>query len=54
MLNKQAMEFMVGLFLILGIVSVFFLALRVSGLTEEREVDGYSITAYFDNIGSLK
>lgn len=54
MLNRQAMEFLVGVFLILGIVSVFFLALQVSGLTEEKEVDGYTVTGYFGNIGSLK
>jgi phospholipid/cholesterol/gamma-HCH transport system substrate-binding protein len=40
--------------MILGILALVFLALKVSGLTNFRSTGSYTVTADFDNIGSLK
>lgn len=50
------LEFLVGLFLILGISAAIILALRVAGLTSlmSNEGSSYTIFAKFTNIGSLK
>ncbi len=47
-------EFAVGVFMIMGIAALVFLALQVSGLTRISAVDAYQIQAKFDNIGNLK
>lgn len=48
-------EVMVGLFVALGLVSLFFLAMDVSNLGNLRAEKGsYTITARFENIGGLK
>lgn len=48
------LEFLVGLFILLGIAALFILALNVSGLTRYASPQHYSIIAEFDNIGDLK
>ncbi|MBK1704821.1 outer membrane lipid asymmetry maintenance protein MlaD [Halochromatium glycolicum] len=47
-------EILVGAFMVLGFVALFFLAMRVSNLSLATAEDGYSLTAKFDNIGSLR
>jgi len=37
-----------------GFVALFFLAMQVSNLSGLNGIDGYQITARFDNIGGLK
>lgn len=52
---KKFTEVLVGLFMILGILALIFLALKVSGLANYSGSQGYyRITADFDNVGSLK
>jgi phospholipid/cholesterol/gamma-HCH transport system substrate-binding protein len=53
-LNKSTLNFWVGLFVLLGIAAVLFLALRVGNLASWGEPAGYHVTARFDNIGNLK
>lgn len=54
MLNKRMVELMVGLFMLIGVVSLFILAFKVSGLSIYTSKDYYQIQAVFDNIGDLK
>lgn len=54
MRNKGIVEFCVGIFLLIAIAGLVFLAFQVSGLTQKSLSQGYSIKANFDNIGSLK
>lgn len=54
MVRKSVVEILVGLFIIMGLVALTFLALRVSGLTDYGNKHCYVVTAEFDNIGSLK
>ncbi len=54
MKNKGIVEFWVGIFLLLGIAGLVFLAFQVSGLTQKSMSHGYVIKADFDNVGGLK
>ena len=54
MVKKSVVEILVGLFMMVGIIALTFLALRVSGLTEYGNHQHYLVTADFDNIGGLK
>ena len=45
---------MVGLFVVLGIVGVVFLALKAANLGSFSSGDTYTLLARFDNIGGLK
>ena len=54
MKNKGIVEFWVGIFLLLGIVGLVFLAFQVSGLTQKSMSHGYVLKADFDNVGGLK
>jgi phospholipid/cholesterol/gamma-HCH transport system substrate-binding protein len=47
-------EILVGAFMALGFVALFFLAMRVSNLSTATSGEGYRLTAKFDNIGSLR
>jgi phospholipid/cholesterol/gamma-HCH transport system substrate-binding protein len=51
-MNK--INFSVGFFFLIGLIAVLFLALRVSNLVGTSFKDGYSLVAYFDNVGGLK
>lgn len=44
----------VGLFVMLGVVAVVFLALQAANLLNLNFQQGYRVTARFDNIGGLK
>jgi phospholipid/cholesterol/gamma-HCH transport system substrate-binding protein len=48
------MEILVGFFVAIGFVAMFFLSMEVSNLSSVNTEDGYDITASFENIGSLK
>lgn len=54
MSQMRNLEIMVGAFVAVGIVALFFLALQVSNLGAVSTGDGYSIEARFDNIGGIK
>lgn len=51
---KQTTHFLVGLFVILGMAAVLFLALRASNLTQLGGGASYTVQAYFDDLGGLK
>ena len=53
-MGKKSIEIMVGLFVVLGIVGVLFLALKAANLGSFSSGDTYTLTARFDNIGGLK
>ncbi len=48
------LELAVGLFVIAGMIALFVLAMQVSNFTQSGSSVGYRLTAYFDNVGSLK
>jgi phospholipid/cholesterol/gamma-HCH transport system substrate-binding protein len=54
MAKMRTMELLVGTFMAIGFVALFFLAMKVSNLSAAGGGDGYRIKARFDNVGSLK
>jgi phospholipid/cholesterol/gamma-HCH transport system substrate-binding protein len=53
-MGKKGMETMVGLFVLLGMGGLLFLALQAANLGSLGSGDTYSVQARFDNIGGLK
>ena len=53
-MSKKGIETLVGLFVLLGLVGVVFLALKAANLGSFSGSDSYSVSARFDNIGGLK
>ncbi len=53
-MNRNLLDFWVGLFIALGLAAVIFLALRVANQTSLSSAPSYPVIAYFDNIGGLK
>ena len=53
-MSKRGTEVLVGLFVLLGIAALVFLALRAANLSSFNGSDTYTLTAKFDNIGGLK
>lgn len=51
---SKHVEILVGAFIALGLLALFFLAMKVSNLGTLNTGDSYQVSAYFDNIGSLK
>lgn len=54
MASHRAVELMVGLFVALGLVALFYLALRVSNVESLGNRSGYRVEARFADIGSLR
>jgi phospholipid/cholesterol/gamma-HCH transport system substrate-binding protein len=54
MLKRNTLELWVGLFVAAGILALAMLAFKVGNLTSADVLDGYKITARFDNVGGLK
>lgn len=55
MIHSRVVETWVGVFVALGLVAVFFLAMEVSNLGElTSSRKGYRLTARFENTGNLK
>jgi phospholipid/cholesterol/gamma-HCH transport system substrate-binding protein len=55
MQQSKVLETWVGLFVVLGIVSLFFLAMKVSNLADlQVRDDSYRLIARFQNVGSLR
>ena len=50
----KQLEFIVGLFVALGLAAFFMLAMKVSDITSLGEDDGYMISANFENVGGLR
>ena len=53
-MSKRSIEILVGLFVLLGLAGVLFLALKAANLTTLNNGATYGLTARFDNIGGLK
>ncbi|MBL8315268.1 MAG: outer membrane lipid asymmetry maintenance protein MlaD [Rubrivivax sp.] len=51
---KKSIEVMVGLFVLLGLLGLLFLALKAANLGSAGGGDTYALVAKFDNIGGLK
>ncbi len=47
------LEFLVGLFMLLGIIALVLMALRVSGISLQQSHETYKIKARFENLGGL-
>ena len=53
-MNKRTLEILVGLFVLLGMLALVFLALKAANLASFGSSEGYALSARFDNIGGLK
>ncbi len=53
-MTTRTMEILVGVFVAVGLASLFMLAMKVSNLSDFSQGDGYQLSARFENIGSLK
>jgi phospholipid/cholesterol/gamma-HCH transport system substrate-binding protein len=53
-MNKRSVEVLVGLFVLLGVMGLVFLAFKSANLGSFGGTDNYELTAKFDNIGGLK
>ncbi len=53
-MGKKGIETMVGLFVLLGVLALLFLALKAANLASFGKRDTYRLSARFDNIGGLK
>ena len=51
---REKTDFWVGLFVLLGIVALVFLALRAGNLSSFSFAPTYQVQAQFDNLGGLK
>lgn len=55
MRTSKTIEFWVGVFVAIAMAALFFLAMKVSNLSDlDLNDSGYRVTAHFRNIGSLK
>jgi phospholipid/cholesterol/gamma-HCH transport system substrate-binding protein len=53
-MGRKSIETFVGLFVLLGLLGLVFLALKAANLGSFSSGDSYPLTARFDNIGGLK
>ncbi len=53
-MGRKGIETLVGLFVLLGLLAIVFLALKAANLATFRIGGTYAVTAKFDNIGGLK
>jgi phospholipid/cholesterol/gamma-HCH transport system substrate-binding protein len=52
-MRTRVIEMAVGLFMVAGIAALFFLAIKVSGLSDEAARPSYRVYASFQNAGGL-
>jgi phospholipid/cholesterol/gamma-HCH transport system substrate-binding protein len=52
--RQHGIEILVGAFMAIGFIALFFLAMQVSNLSAAVNSEGYTLTARFSNVGSLK
>jgi phospholipid/cholesterol/gamma-HCH transport system substrate-binding protein len=53
-MGKKSIETLVGVFVLLGMLGLVFLAMKAANLGSVGGSDTYSVQARFDNIGGLK
>ncbi|MCK5895916.1 MAG: outer membrane lipid asymmetry maintenance protein MlaD [Cocleimonas sp.] len=51
---SRNIEIMVGVFVLMGFIALFLLALNISNVTSFGASNGYTVKVYFDNIGGLR
>lgn len=54
MKRSASVDFVTGLFVLLGLGAMFWLVLETSNYKAYKTTEGYTVTALFSNIGSLK
>ena len=52
-MTRDKTDFWVGLFVLLGAISLVFLALRAGNMSSFSFAPTYQVQAYFDNLGGL-
>src|SRR5690606_27207547 len=53
-MTRDKTDFWVGLFVLLGAISLVFLALRAGNMSSFSFAPTYQVQAYFDNLGGLR
>jgi phospholipid/cholesterol/gamma-HCH transport system substrate-binding protein len=53
-MQRKSLDVWVGLFVVLGVVALMFLALKAGNMGSLAFGETYAVTGKFDNIGSLK
>ena len=53
-MNKSSIDTLVGTFVVLGLVALFFLSLKAGNMNSFSFTPTYSVITHFDNIGGLK
>ena len=53
-MDRTTIDLWVGIFVALGVAALLGLAMKVGNLTSSKIGDTYSVTAAFENVGSLK
>lgn len=53
-MQRKSIDVWVGLFVLLGAIALFFLAMKAGNLNSFSFDDTYTVSARFDNIGGLK
>ncbi len=53
-MQRKSLDVWVGLFVVIGVAAILFLALKVGNLSSMSFGPGYTLVARFDNIGGLK
>lgn len=53
-MTREKTDFWVGLFILLGLIALVFLALRAGNMSSFSFAPTYRVQAHFDNVGSLK
>ena len=54
MRQSKLVQIWVGLFVLIGFVSIFILSMKVSNISAFQTSKGYELLAHFENIGGLK
>ena len=54
MTSRKTVEMWVGVFVVIGLAALVWLAFRVGNLTTTDVANGYRVEARFENVGSLK
>ena len=52
--QSKIVEIWVGIFVAIGVASLFMLAMKVSNISAFADTEGYELTLTFENIGGLK
>ena len=53
-MSRERSDFLVGLFVLIGLLALVFLSLRAGNLSSFSFAPTYTVTAAFDNLGGLK